>query len=80
VAISANAGTRIVPGGGANSVVGNPYPKRGVQVLSSISGAQGTLGPMGLVALSGTPGIQGNSKIALLGGSGSNQRNYNSNV
>lgn len=33
-----------------------------------------------LVAISGTPGIQGNSKIALIGGSGSNQRNYNSNV
>ena len=73
---------RIAPGGGASSVIGGAHGKRGgIQALSSISGAHGGLGPMGqLGAISGTPGIQGNSKIALIGSSASNQRNFNSNV
>lgn len=63
-------------------MIGGSYGKRGgVQALSSISGAHGALGPMAhLGAISGTPGIQGNSKIALIGNSASNQRNFNSNV
>ena len=63
-------------------MIGGAYPKRsGVQALSSISGPHAVLGPMAqLGAISGTPGIQGNPKIALIGGSGSNQRNYNSNA
>jgi len=62
--------------------MGAAHGKRGgIQALSSISGAHGGLGPMGqLGAISGTPGIQGNSKIALIQGSASNQRNFNSNV